>query len=74
MAKQVITLVKLAPERARLSEVSVVVLQQAVTDLNACFASITGNAEGRKIAPPRPRTQLTTTRPSARPHAGTTFS
>jgi putative transposase len=49
------------PERAWLSEVSAVVLQQALADLNTAyrnfFASISGKRKGRKLAPPRFRSR-----------------
>jgi len=61
LSRQVITLAKITPERAWLSEVSAVVLQQALADLNAAyrnfFASLTGKRKGRKIAPPRFRSR-----------------
>src|SRR5687768_4712078 len=59
LSKQVITLAKAkaTPERAWLGEVSSVVLQQALADLNVAyrhfFASVTGKRKGRKVAPPR---------------------
>ncbi len=56
-----VTAAKLTPERAWLGEVSSVVLQQALADLNVAyrnfFASITGNRKGRKVAPPRFRSR-----------------
>lgn len=56
-----LTAAKLTPERAWLSEVSSVVLQQALADLNVAyrnfFASVTGNRKGRKVAPPRFRSR-----------------
>ncbi|MGN9893344.1 RNA-guided endonuclease InsQ/TnpB family protein [Micromonospora sp. L31] len=56
-----VTAAKATPERAWLSEVSSVVLQQALADLNAAyrnfFASISGKRKGRKIAPPRFRSR-----------------
>jgi putative transposase len=56
-----ITTAKLTPERAWLSEVSSVVLQQALADLNVAyrnfFASVTGKRKGRKVAPPRFRSR-----------------
>ncbi|MBQ0897092.1 transposase [Micromonospora sp. U56] len=56
-----VTAAKGAPERAWLGEVSSVVLQQALADLNAAyrnfFASITGKRKGRKVAPPRFRSR-----------------
>jgi putative transposase len=49
------------PERAWLGEVSAVVLQQALADLNTAyrnfFASISGKRKGRKVAPPRFRSR-----------------
>jgi putative transposase len=52
-----VTAAKNTPERAWLGEVSSVVLQQALADLNTAyrnfFASISGNRKGRKVAPPR---------------------
>ncbi|MEU8403673.1 transposase [Nonomuraea sp. NPDC048892] len=61
LSKQVITQAKKTPERAWLGEVSAVVLQQALADLNlACrnfFASITGKRKGPKVAPPRFRSR-----------------
>ena len=57
LSKQVITNAKTTPERAWLGEVSSVVLQQALADLNVAyrtfFASISGKRRGRKVAPPR---------------------
>ncbi|SUD48907.1 transposase, IS605 OrfB family [Nocardia otitidiscaviarum] len=48
-------------ERAWLSEVSSVVLQQALADLNSAyrnfFASVTGKRKGGKVAPPRFRSR-----------------
>ena len=53
----VITEAKQTPERAWLGEVSAVVLQQALADLNTAyrnfFASLTGKRKGRKVAAPR---------------------
>jgi putative transposase len=61
LSKQVITQAKTTPERAWLGEVSSVVLQQALADLNVAyrnfFASVTGNRKGRKVAPPRFRSR-----------------
>ncbi|MEU4677839.1 transposase [Micromonospora sp. NPDC023737] len=61
LSKRVITLAKTTPERAWLGEVSSVVLQQALADLNTAyrnfFASVTGKRKGRKIAPPRFRSR-----------------
>jgi putative transposase len=56
-----VTAAKLTPERAWLGEVSSVVLQQALADLNVAyrnfFASITGKRKGRRVAPPRFRSR-----------------
>ena len=56
-----LTAAKKTPERAWLNEVSAVVLQQALADLNAAyrnfFASVTGKRKGRKVAPPRFRSR-----------------
>lgn len=61
LSKQVVTLAKGTPERAWLSEVSSVVLQQALADLNMAyrnfFASISGKRKGRNVAPPRFRSR-----------------
>ncbi|GAB3883882.1 RNA-guided endonuclease TnpB family protein [Microbispora bryophytorum subsp. camponoti] len=61
LSKRVITQAKKTPERAWLSEVSAVVLQQALADLNTAyrnlFASISGKRKGAKIAPPRFRSK-----------------
>ena len=61
LSKQVITQAKDTPERAWLGEVSSVVLQQALADLNVAyrnfFASITGTRKGRRVAPPRFRSR-----------------
>jgi putative transposase len=61
LSKQVITQAKTAPQRAWLGEVSSVVLQQALADLNVAyrnfFASVTGKRKGRKVAPPRFRSR-----------------
>ncbi len=61
LSKRVITQAKDTPERAWLSEVSSVVLQQALADLNVAyrnlFTSITGKRNGRKVAPPRFRSR-----------------
>ncbi|MEU7880336.1 RNA-guided endonuclease InsQ/TnpB family protein [Microbispora bryophytorum] len=61
LSKRVITQAKNTPERAWLSEVSAVVLQQALADLNTAyrnfFASISGKRKGPKIAPPRFRSK-----------------
>jgi putative transposase len=52
---------KATPERSWLGEVSAVVLQQALVDLNAAyrnfFTSATGRREGPKIGPPRYRSR-----------------
>jgi len=56
-----LTASKQTPERAWLGEVSSVVLQQALADLNTAyrnfFASVTGKRKGPKIAPPRFRSR-----------------
>jgi putative transposase len=56
-----LTAAKATPERAWLGEVSSVVLQQALADLNAAyrnfFASAAGKRTGRKVAPPRFRSR-----------------
>ncbi|WP_435866459.1 RNA-guided endonuclease InsQ/TnpB family protein [Streptosporangium sandarakinum] len=60
-SKRVITEAKKTPERAWLGEVSAVVLQQALADLNsayrAFFASVAGKRKGPKVAPPRFRSK-----------------
>ena len=57
LSKRVITEAKKTPERAWLGEVSAVVLQQALADLNTAyrnfFASVTGKRKGPKVGPPR---------------------
>ncbi|MGI8306694.1 RNA-guided endonuclease TnpB family protein [Saccharopolyspora hattusasensis] len=61
LSRRLITEAKLTPERAWLGEVSAVVLQQALADLNTAyrnfFNSITGKRKGRKVAPPRLRSR-----------------
>jgi len=61
LSKQVITQAKDTPQRAWLGEVSAVVLQQALADLNVAyrnfFASIAGKRKGRPVAPPRFRSR-----------------
>ncbi|MGA5305989.1 RNA-guided endonuclease InsQ/TnpB family protein [Nucisporomicrobium flavum] len=61
LSRRLITEAKLTPARAWLGEVSAVVLQQALADLNTAyrnfFASITGKRKGRKVAPPRFRSR-----------------
>jgi transposase len=56
-----LTAAKATPERAWLGEVSSVVLQQSLADLNAAyknfFASISGDRQGPKIGPPRLKTR-----------------
>src|SRR6266487_7185427 len=56
-----LTTAKATPERAWLGEVSAVVLQQALADLNAAyrnfFASLTGKRQGPKMGPPRFRSR-----------------
>ncbi|MFV2106189.1 RNA-guided endonuclease InsQ/TnpB family protein [Micromonospora sp. LOL_015] len=59
LSKLVITAAKASEDRAWLGEVSAVVLQQAVADLNTAyrnfFNSLSGKRRGRKVAPPRYR-------------------
>ncbi|MET7747642.1 transposase [Micromonospora sp. NPDC005367] len=61
LSKRVITQAKTTPQRAWLGEVSSVVLQQALADLNTAyrnfFASVSGKRKGRKVAPPRFRSR-----------------
>jgi putative transposase len=61
LSRQVITEAKKTEARAWLGEVSAVVLQQALADLNTAyrnfFASATGKRKGRKVAPPRFRSR-----------------
>ena len=61
LSKQVITLAKRTPQRVWLGEVSAVVLQQALADLNAAYrnflTSVTGKRKGRRVAPPRFRSR-----------------
>ncbi len=61
LSKRVTTDAKRTPERAWLAEVSSVVLQQAVADLNTAyrnfFNSLTGKRKGRRVAPPRFRSR-----------------
>lgn len=56
-----VTAGKATPERAWLTEVSAVVLQQALADLNIAyrnfFASVAGIRKGRKVAAPRLRSR-----------------
>ena len=56
-----VTAATATPERAWLGEVSAVVLQQALADLNVAyrnfFASITGKRKGRRVGPPRFRSR-----------------
>lgn len=61
LSKRVITQAKATPDREWLGEVSAVVLQQALADLNTAyrnfFASISGKRKGRKVAAPRFRSR-----------------
>ncbi|MFS2291835.1 MAG: transposase [Actinomadura sp.] len=61
LSKRVITEAKKTPQRAWLGEVSAVVLQQALADLNTAyrnfFASLSGKRKGPKAAPPRFRSR-----------------
>jgi putative transposase len=56
-----LTAAKVTPERAWLAEVSSVVLQQALADLNAAyrnfFASVKGERKGPAVSPPRFRSR-----------------
>jgi len=56
-----LTAAKATPERAWLGEVSAVVLQQSLADLNAAyrnfFASLKGERKGPRVAPPRFRSR-----------------
>lgn len=58
---KMLTRAKRTPERGWLADVSSVVLQQALSDLNTAhrnfFASVTGKRKGPKIAPPRFRSR-----------------
>ena len=59
-----LTAAKATPGRAWLGEVSAVVLQQALADLNAAyrnfFASLSGERQGRRTGPPRFRSRKDT--------------
>ncbi|WP_435122118.1 RNA-guided endonuclease InsQ/TnpB family protein [Micromonospora tulbaghiae] len=61
LSRRLITEAKLTPQRAWLGEVSAVVLQQALADLNTAyrnfFASVSGKRKGRKIGLPRLRSR-----------------
>ncbi|WP_440107988.1 RNA-guided endonuclease InsQ/TnpB family protein, partial [Streptosporangium sp. H16] len=61
LSKRVIAQAKLTVERAWLGEVSAVVLQQALADLNTAyrtfFASLSGKRKGRTVGPPRFRSR-----------------
>ncbi|MEV4527358.1 RNA-guided endonuclease TnpB family protein [Streptosporangium sp. NPDC049304] len=61
LSKRVITAAKNTPQRAWLGEVSAVVLQQALADLNTAyrnfFASLSGKRKGPKVAAPRFRSR-----------------
>jgi putative transposase len=61
LSRRVITEAKATAERAWLGEVSAVVLQQALADLNVAyrnfFASVSGKRRGPKVAPPRFRSR-----------------
>ncbi|GAA4202743.1 RNA-guided endonuclease TnpB family protein [Streptosporangium oxazolinicum] len=61
LSKHVITRAKATPQRAWLGEVSAVLLQQALADLNTAyrnfFASLSGKRKGRTVAPPRFRSR-----------------
>ncbi|MEU9887362.1 transposase [Sphaerisporangium sp. NPDC051011] len=61
LSRRVITEAKKTPERCWLGEVSAVVLQQALADLNQAyrnfFDSISGRRKGPKVGPPRFRSR-----------------
>jgi putative transposase len=61
LSKRIITAAKKTEARAWLGEVSAVVLQQALADLNTAyrnfFASVSGQRKGRKVARPRFRSR-----------------
>jgi putative transposase len=61
LSRRVITEARQTPQRAWLGEVSAVVLQQALADLNVgyrnFFNSLTGKRKGRRVAPPRFRSR-----------------
>ncbi|WP_063819396.1 RNA-guided endonuclease InsQ/TnpB family protein [Herbidospora cretacea] len=61
LSKQVITRAKATPERAWLGQVSAVILQQALADLNMAyrnfFASMVGIRKGPKVASPKFRSK-----------------
>ena len=61
LSKQVITEAKKTLERSWLGEVSSVVLQQALADLNTAyrnfFNSLSGKRKGKKVSPPRFRSR-----------------
>ncbi|WP_433347136.1 RNA-guided endonuclease InsQ/TnpB family protein [Microtetraspora malaysiensis] len=61
LSTRVITEAKTTPQRSWLGEVSAVVLQQALADLNIAyrnfFASVAGRRKGPRVAPPRFRSR-----------------
>ncbi|WP_157411665.1 RNA-guided endonuclease InsQ/TnpB family protein [Actinoplanes rectilineatus] len=61
LSRRIITEAKATPQRVWLGEVSAVVLQQALADLNTAyrnfFNSLSGKRKGRKLAPPRYRSR-----------------
>ncbi|MEV4181421.1 transposase [Streptosporangium canum] len=61
LSRRIITQARQTPERAWLGEVSAVILQQALADLNTAyrnfFNSLSGKRKGRKVAPPRFRSR-----------------
>ncbi|SEG73622.1 putative transposase [Thermomonospora echinospora] len=61
LSKRVITEAKKTPQRSWLGEVSAVILQQALADLNQAyrnfFSSATGKRKGPQVAPPRYRSK-----------------
>src|SRR4030081_1894199 len=64
LMRQVVTEAKRTEQRAWLGEVSAVVLQQAVVDLNTAyrnfFTSVAGRRKGPRIGPPRLRSRKDT--------------
>ncbi|MCK9879130.1 transposase [Frankia sp. Ag45/Mut15] len=61
LSRRILTEAKRTPKRAWLGEVSAVVLQQALADLNTAyrnfFSSLSGKRKGRKVSPPRFRSR-----------------
>jgi putative transposase len=69
-----LTELKKTPERAWLAEVSSVVLQQALADLNTAyrnfFDSVNGKRKGPRVAPPRFRSRKDSRQAGSRPTPG----